>query len=123
VTTASAQKRVPSLRSRQPSCSLRPLALGPLQHALRHAGGALLRRVEHREMLADDLVRAVALDALGARVPAHHPAGGVQQEDGVLGDALDQQAELLVGGVVGGREPRRGRIQLHGADHSTHFGV
>ena len=55
-------------------------------------------------MPADDLLGRVALDALGARVPARDPALGVEHEDGVVPDALDQQAEALLAlaaGVLG----------------------
>src|SRR5262249_47337862 len=40
------------------------------QGPLRHSGGAVLRCVEAREMLTDDLVCAIALDTLCAAVPA-----------------------------------------------------
>ena len=46
-------------------------------------------------MLADDLVALVALDALGARVPARHHAVGVEHEDRIVDHALDQQPEAL----------------------------
>ena len=44
-------------------------------------------------MLADDLVGAVALDPRGAGVPVGHVAFRIEQEDGVVGDALDQNLE------------------------------
>jgi hypothetical protein len=47
-------------------------------------------------MPADDLVAAVALDLLGAAVPAAHHAGRVEHEHGVVDHALDQQAEALL---------------------------
>src|SRR5262245_45149566 len=47
-------------------------------------------------MLADDLVGAVALDALGAGVPALHHADRVERDDRVLLDVLDQLAEQRV---------------------------
>jgi hypothetical protein len=74
------------------------------ERRLRHAARTVLGDVELREMPADDLVGAVALDALGAGVPARHAPGAVQQVNGVVGDARDQQAELLVrrGGGRGG---------------------
>src|SRR5204863_518661 len=56
-----------------------------------------LGRVEAREMLADDLVGPVALDLLGAGVPAHHPAARVDHEDGVVVDAFDEEAETFFG--------------------------
>src|SRR5690606_39635637 len=62
----------------------------------RPALGDHLRRIEHGEVLADDLVGAVALDLLGAMVPAHHPALGVEHEDRVVAHAFHQQAEALL---------------------------
>ncbi len=44
-----------------------------LERARRLAGGAVLVRVEEREMAADDLVRAIALDRLRARIPVATP--------------------------------------------------
>src|SRR5262249_53347291 len=54
--------------------------------------------VEAGEVLADDLLGPVALDALGPRVPADHPPFGAQQEDGVVPGAFDQEAETLLAG-------------------------
>src|SRR3954468_5332323 len=45
-------------------------------------------------MLSDDLRLRVSLDALRAGVPARHLPARVEHEDRVVGDALDQQAEL-----------------------------
>lgn len=53
----------------------------------------LRRRVEAREVLADDLFRPVTRNLLGARVPAQHDAPRVQREDRVITDALDHRAE------------------------------
>src|SRR5947209_9623815 len=50
-------------------------------------------------MLAEDLLGAIALDALGARVPARHMALPVEHEDGVVLRAFDQQSEALLAGV------------------------
>ena len=60
------------------------------------AGAATLRRVEDAEVLADDLVGRVALAALGAGVPARDAALGVEHEDRVVLDGLDQQPEPLL---------------------------
>jgi hypothetical protein len=70
-----------------------------------------LGRVEHREVLADDLGSRVALDAPRAGVPRQHVAGGAQHEDGVVGHALDERAEEL---RLDGLGPARGRVRLHG---------
>jgi hypothetical protein len=57
-------------------------------------GRAVLLGVEAGDVRPDDLGRRVAVDALGARVPGRHPALGVEHDDGVVGQALDQQPEL-----------------------------
>ena len=46
-------------------------------------------------MGADDLV-AVADQPAGAEIPVRHPPLQVEHEDGVIGDALHQQAEFLL---------------------------
>ena len=56
---------------------------------------AVLGRVEDRDVLADDLARLVALDALGAKVPGQDVAIGSHQEDRVVGDRLDQETKRL----------------------------
>ncbi len=55
--------------------------------------GAILLAVEAREMAADDLAGFVALDALGAAVPAHHPALRIEHVDRIVAHALHQQPE------------------------------
>src|SRR6185312_13523328 len=57
----------------------------------------VLGRVEAREMLADDLVGKIALDALRTGVPARDAPRAVEHEDRVVGHALHQPAELLLG--------------------------
>ena len=97
-----------------------------LQRACGDAGGAVFRGVELREVLADDLGRLVALEALGPGVPAGHPAGRIQHVDRVVGDRVDQNpvaafvAPVGVGAVShrfpraqGARHPRA--QQLAGA--------
>src|SRR6185436_14102489 len=69
---------------------------GDLQLALALATVSFGLRIKPREVLADDLVGAVALDALGAGVPGDHPARGIEHEDGVVPDAVHHQAEALV---------------------------
>ncbi len=66
-----------------------------------HAPGQVIGRVEAAEVRADDLLGGIALDALGARVPAGHAALRIQHEDGVVGDPLDQQPELLLAAAQG----------------------
>ncbi|HET8584985.1 MAG TPA: hypothetical protein VFM89_04535, partial [Casimicrobiaceae bacterium] len=50
-------------------------------------------RVEDREMLADDLVRRITADALRAGVPRDDAAVGIEHEDRVVDDAVDEQPE------------------------------
>lgn len=80
----------------------RPLALefafaqrgGERLHG-RTCGGVLLR-VETGEMLTDNLVSLIPLDALRAGVPTDDVALGIQQIDRVVGDALDKEPEQLL---------------------------
>ncbi len=51
------------------------------------------RRVEGPEVGPDDLARGVALDPLGAGVPALHDPFGREHEDRVVLDVVDQQPE------------------------------
>jgi hypothetical protein len=44
-------------------------------------------------MAANDLIGGIALDARGAGVPIGNDAAGIDHENGVVGDALHQQAE------------------------------
>src|SRR5207248_1796462 len=79
----------------------RQLVLGP-------ASCQRLRRVERREVAADDLLGGVALDPLGPGVPGGDPPPGVEHEDSVVRRALDQQAQLL--GLAVSRLPPGGRV-------------
>ena len=72
-----------------------PVRAGRLEDPGRDAELHLVGRIEDREVLADDLVRAVALQPPGAVVPAHHVTGGVEQEDRVVRLRLDQQAQIV----------------------------
>ena len=54
------------------------------------AVGAIGLGVEAGEMLAEDFLRRVALDALRADVPAGHDPGGIEHEQRVVRDALDK---------------------------------
>src|SRR6185436_1459406 len=64
-----------------------------LELAARAALRAGVVRIELREVPADDLVRRIAEDALGAGVPARHVAVVVEHEDGVVDDAFHHQPE------------------------------
>ena len=67
--------------------------------AIALAMAALVGPVEDAEMLADDFVGAVADHVLGGLVPARHAAGGIEKEDRVIDDALDQDLEMPAGTV------------------------
>src|SRR2546430_1982663 len=73
-----------------------PFGTGDFEIVLRLTILLVLGRIEEREMLADDLVRPVALDALRAVVPAGHIAVRIEHEDGVILHAVDEQAEHLL---------------------------
>ena len=84
--TTLAQKRLPSLRTRQPSASNLPdlLRLAVPAPARRSAD---LPCIEAREVRPDDFLGLVAFDALGTRVPVRDAAFGIEHENGVVGDA------------------------------------
>ena len=72
------------------------------QKVRRTAGGAVLVGEEHRQVLADGLFGAVALDPLRAGVPADDAALDRHHIDGVVDHRLDQQlvatcAQVFVG--------------------------
>ena len=72
------------------------LARGRLELGLRLAQRHVFRRIEDGNVLAQNLFGGVALDRLGARIPARYPASGVEHENGVLLHALHQQAKPLL---------------------------
>ncbi len=51
--------------------------------------------MQRRHVPAENLIGAVSIDLRGAAVPGRHPSVGVQHEDGVVVDALDQQPVRL----------------------------
>ncbi len=69
---------------------------GLLQLVVGPSAVAHVLRIEHGQMLADDLVGRVALDALRPDVPGGHLAVDVQHEDRVFAHAFHQQAETLL---------------------------
>src|ERR1700694_999914 len=77
-----------------PAFTLRNLEL-PLGLANSH----FIRRIEDREVAADDLVDAVALDPLRALVPRDDRARRIEHEDRVVDDAGNQKLELFVGSL------------------------
>src|SRR5450631_4283319 len=46
-------------------------------------------------MLPDNFIREIALDSLCAEIPVRHAAVDVQKVNGIVGDALHEQPELL----------------------------
>ena len=69
---------------------------GDLEGARRLAALLLLFGVEAAEVLANDFARRVAVNPLRARVPVGDVAFGIEHEDRVVGDALDEQAGSAV---------------------------
>src|SRR5690606_11965031 len=89
------------------------LLLGP-------AGLDGFRRVEAREVLADDLLRRVSLEPLGADVPSLDATGRIEHVDRVVGNAIDQspkallaQTQLLFGVLPVGDVSRDLQVALH----------
>ena len=73
-----------------------PLLRRRAEFAGRLAAGDVLGREEERVGQADDLGVGIAEDAFGPGVPADDRAVRIEHEDGVVGDALDEQAEPFV---------------------------
>ena len=71
------------------------LAGGDRQAALRQADGAILVGVELGEVLTDNFIGGVALEALAAEVPVGDQSVGIEHVDRVVGDPLHQQPEPL----------------------------
>src|SRR5205085_11752697 len=69
---------------------------GDLQLALRLVRGDVFLAVERREVLAEDFVGAILLDALGAEVPRNDAALSVEHEDRVVLHAFDEKTEQLL---------------------------
>ena len=68
-----------------------------LEFLLRLSRFDILRRIEAREMRADDLAGEVAFDPLRSLVPRLDIAFRIEGEDAVILDALDEQAKPLLG--------------------------
>src|SRR5215213_7027188 len=89
---------------------------GAARRTERHLGKpavAILLSVEAGKMLSDNLVRCVMLDALGTGIPARHNAVGVEHEDRVICDALDEMTELTFALVQLGKNIRDFAGPLH----------
>ena len=74
---------------------------GPLRRPVRH----LVRGVETGHVPAQDLLGPVALEALGAGVPADHETARIQHEDGVVLDPFQHQPETRSCSPPGGSRP------------------
>ncbi len=80
------------------------------QPRLGQPGLLVFGRVKAREMGVEDLLLLIALDALGAQVPAHDAAFGVEHVDRIVGHALHQQGKAaLCAGKRAGQGRGRGR--------------
>src|SRR6185312_3213498 len=73
-----------------------PLLRGHFELHLGLAVLQVLRRIEAREVLADDLVGLPALQALGGRIPGEYVTTRVQGDDRVVPDVVDEQAHELL---------------------------
>jgi hypothetical protein len=88
-------------------------ACGDRKAALRQILLPLLRREEAREMLANDLFFRIAIDALGARIPARDKAVGIEHVDRGVHDRIDQGLiAALRRSVAGGPDALRHDVPL-----------
>ena len=72
------------------------------------AGLHILERIEAREVLADNFVGAIPLDALRTNVPRRDMSARIEHEDRVVAHALDDVAIALLGFELGTpRDPER----------------
>ena len=93
--TTLAQNREPSLRTRHPSFSNLPGGDRDRQLTLGEAVLAVVLRVEHREVAADHLRLAVALQPLCARVPRGDLPVDIEHDDRVVDDAAHQELDKV----------------------------
>jgi hypothetical protein len=76
-----------------------------------HAVPDVLGGEEQGVVPPQDLALRVAEEALGPRVPAGHPPLGVEQEDRILGHALDELSESLLVEDLGGDRQGLGGVR------------
>jgi hypothetical protein len=86
---ASVLPHPPSFRAETPGLA------GDPERLFREPGRAILRGVERRKMLADDLAGPIALQSRRSRIPAYDHAIDVDHEDRVVDDGIDQELEAL----------------------------
>src|SRR6266852_9380176 len=72
------------------------IALDGFQHLLRLARFPIFIRVEYREVISDNFLGCVPFDAVRTKIPVRDNAFGVEHVDGVVGNTLHQQPELLL---------------------------
>src|SRR5712664_1172769 len=72
------------------------IPLGGFQHLLRLAGFPIFVRVEYREVFSDNFLGRIPFDAVRTKIPVRHNAFRVEQVNGVVGNTLHQQPELLL---------------------------
>src|SRR2546430_1487707 len=72
-----------------------PFGTGDFEIVLRLTILLVLGRIEEREMLADDLVRPVAHDALRPGVPGANIPRWAEHEHRVIRDVADEKGQLL----------------------------
>src|SRR5690606_17044213 len=70
-----------------------PVGRGIRERRLRLAGEAVFLGIEGGEVLAEDLVGGVALEPLGAGVPADHAPLVIHHVDRVVRDGVDEELE------------------------------
>ncbi len=83
-------------------------ASGGIEADLRFAALPILFGIELREVLADDLVGGISLDALGASIPIADIALRIEHVERVVRDALHEQLKLLLAAL----EAFFGRLSL-----------
>src|SRR6267142_1408601 len=66
------------------------------QHLLRLARFPIFIRVKYREVISDNFLGCVPFDAVRAEIPVRHNAFWVEHVNGVVGNTLHQQFELLL---------------------------
>ena len=87
------------MRIRHASVSNLPSAAAVSSARWGISGGAVRLGEEAREMLADDLVGLVALEAPRTRIPGGDAPVGIDHVDGIIGDRADQQLETILGSM------------------------
>jgi hypothetical protein len=90
--TTEAQKQVPSLRTRHLRLELSFTGCGS-KRARWNSGRAVLLGIEAAEVLANDLVGSVVLDAFGTGVPGRYDAILVQLKHRIVNDRLHHARE------------------------------